>query len=1019
MALRRGKLSCLLAVFQDTFSNEAQTLLHILWEHDDEVRRILAIRAGDFSLKSLEIANKPPRDIKKHLETAGWTTYDSFKEYEARVCRILRVPPETGFRLLNQAVAVKDVGSITGFVRNHMLARPDRSPLDHLEAIKQQYRDLISLHEEILRVKQQLEDLAPLPDLAKVYREQKANVERLEKHLRAGHAHYYEERVRLLTAHLAEEEKNLTVQKARGEELKTAALAMRDELGQIEQALAQDSVEQRKKELARLIAECDRALKERTEARRDFMALLSVAVPGQTVDTPADFTKVQVASAAVAVRRNEQATAAVQRATRLEDERVKLTNERAHLAEEIASLRAHPSKIPQAQQRVREGLCATTGINPAAVPFVGELLELAQGEEEWRGAIELILRGFSLSMLVSERDYPVASSYLEKESRRLGLRLYYHMVPAAAGLEPPVPAGPRKLPTKLMIKQDSPFRSWVSRELLRSFDYTCVDSLNELQQTSLALLRSGHARYGSHRHGVGQNYDLTDPRNHFIGWDNTRKIDAVLALAVKAEARNSAIASELTTVNKERTDHELVRSKAEGVARYRTFGEIDAESEARRLAGHTKEMQALEEAEDKNRPLREQKKALVRKLGLQDEEIKKANGAEAIAEKEIQTSRTRLTELGRDRAPGWPEGGREMVPEILKQHQTEKITHQNIDFIAPKVIQRIQGSLNNYAGFMRNAAGDIERCMSAYLSKPDRGSLKNDLHDKIEYLEQFEQHRAALERDGLPPLVSRYRELMRDKLQVGISSFRMELDNAEASIETRIRDLNHTLRTIKFTPDTYIQLRYRSSSDQDVHTFNAQLKECLHGVQTPVAQVTDDDRERVFAAIRKLIAWGEENPGRYEKAADPRFAKQFNCEELWARDDTHRFRYDDSQGKSGGEKAKLAYTILASAIAFQYKLKPGLASDGFRMVIVDEMFSKVDEANSRFALDLFKQFDLQLIMVMPMSSDLQMVAPYARSFHVVDARENRENGQRTSHVLSVTAEEYRERVQNANPDAAT
>jgi hypothetical protein len=45
--------------------------------------------------------------------------------------------------------------------------------------------------------------------------------------------------------------------------------------------------------------------------------------------------------------------------------------------------------------------------------------------------------------------------------------------------------------------------------------------------------------------------------------------------------------------------------------------------------------------------------------------------------------------------------------------------------------------------------------------------LKNDLHDKIEYLEQFEQHRTALDRDGLPPLVSRYRELMRDKLQVG------------------------------------------------------------------------------------------------------------------------------------------------------------------------------------------------------------------------------------------------------------
>src|SRR5690606_38709596 len=93
--------------------------------------------------------------------------------------------------------------------------------------------------------------------------------------------------------------------------------------------------------------------------------------------------------------------------------------------------------------------------------------------------------------------------------------------------------------------------------------------------------------------------------------------------------------------------------------------------------------------------------------------------------------------------------------------------------------------------------------------------------------------------------------------------------------------------------------------------------------------------------------------------------------------------YSDSSGKSGGQKAKLAYTILASAIAYQYGLQEAAAGDrSFRLVVIDEAFSKLDDDNARFAMKLFKQLGLQLLVVTPMQQ-LHIIENFVKAYHVV------------------------------------
>jgi uncharacterized protein YPO0396 len=115
--------------------------------------------------------------------------------------------------------------------------------------------------------------------------------------------------------------------------------------------------------------------------------------------------------------------------------------------------------------------------------------------------------------------------------------------------------------------------------------------------------------------------------------------------------------------------------------------------------------------------------------------------------------------------------------------------------------------------------------------------------------------------------------------------------------------------------------------------------------------------------------------------------------------------HDDSDGQSGGEKAKLAFTILIAAIAFQYNLDPERsASDRFHFVVVDEMFSRVDDGNSAYALELFRQFGLQLLIVAPLDAKSRVTEDYVGCYLLVskDDRTNR------SQVLRMTAREFSE-----------
>jgi uncharacterized protein YPO0396 len=128
----------------------------------------------------------------------------------------------------------------------------------------------------------------------------------------------------------------------------------------------------------------------------------------------------------------------------------------------------------------------------------------------------------------------------------------------------------------------------------------------------------------------------------------------------------------------------------------------------------------------------------------------------------------------------------------------------------------------------------------------------------------------------------------------------------------------------------------------------------------------------------------------------------FSASERCREDDTEYEHYTDSGGKSGGQKEKLAYTILAASLAYQFKLEWGAArSKTFRFAVIDEAFGRGTGESTRFALELFRRLGLQLLVVTPLQK-IHVIEPYVAAVGFVD-----NPTQQYSRLQTLTIQQYR------------
>ena len=95
------------------------------------------------------------------------------------------------------------------------------------------------------------------------------------------------------------------------------------------------------------------------------------------------------------------------------DERViqrgEITNALREDERELQALTQRQGNLPEAFAELRRRLCENLRLPEKELPFAAEVITVKADQREWQPSIEMVLRGFALSLLVPDRYYRVVS----------------------------------------------------------------------------------------------------------------------------------------------------------------------------------------------------------------------------------------------------------------------------------------------------------------------------------------------------------------------------------------------------------------------------------------------------------------------------------------------------------------------------------------------------------------------------------------------------------------------------------
>jgi uncharacterized protein YPO0396 len=284
----------------------------------------------------------------------------------------------------------------------------------------------------------------------------------------------------------------------------------------------------------------------------------------------------------------------------------------------------------------------------------------------------------------------------------------------------------------------------------------------------------------------------------------------------------------------------------------------------------------------------------------------------------------------------------------------------------------------------------------------------SELDDAVEAADGYRELHGRLADDDLPRFQQQFKTYLNQNTIREIAQFQAQLNRQSDLIKERIGTINMSLVGVDYNPGRYIRLEPQQTPSIEIRDFRTDLRACTDNAVSP-GTADDQYSEQKFLQVKRIIERFRGREGQTEAdqkwtrlVTDVRNWYTFTASERYREDDSEYETYADSGGKSGGQKEKLAYTILAASLAYQFKLEWGAAkSRTFRFAVIDEAFGRGSDESTRFALELFGRLGLQLLIVTPLQK-IHVIEPYVSAVGFVDNPTSR-----YSRLRTLTIEEYR------------
>jgi len=1032
---REGELSTTTQTLRDKttysvilvcFSNTDQrniTLFQVRWFSNGELRRTFGIAHAQLEIERDFSDFDSKGNWKKRLETSYNSNstkkkiefLDGPTSYGERIAHLFGMRSTKALSLFNQVVGVKVLDDLDDFIRTNMLE--EQAAETEFIQLKESFLTLMDAKTNIEKAKEQIAQLTPINETANKLNEIQSELIKINKSKELGVYWFAKKNVELAEKELIKGNENLKNLNFELKELKANETELGDEVADLKVQIKSDEVGN---QIEKLKAEISRLEKSRDLRKTKLDQYNKIAQNIELNTNPSEQTFNEN-------REKASAKKSYLDLKRLEnDEKLRLSkNKREDLnkqieegIETIKALQKNKNNIAGREAEIRDDILEHIGATKEEIPFIGELVKVTEEEKEWELSVEKILHNFALRLIVPELNYNIINQYVN--STNLKGRITYQRFRGFTSLTnfTNKDISSNSLINKLEFKPENIYSEWLEDVITNQYNYACVNDLKEFSlYEEKAITKEGLIKFAKGKHEKDDRPHISRKENFVLGWDNKDKIRLLQnEIKILQEKEKIALQDNRQIEQSIKAIENQKESYSDLFKQFTKYDDLDWKTFAEQIQEKEDQKAVLEKTNNRVQALQKQLEMVQGKLKeLSDVVIK--NKDRAIFQLESDTKGIG-SELIESKKIVEPFGYIDTNEFESNNPEFNIIEYQNLKFIQTEFQKEHSRKHSELDRDKRANEDEVKLKINAFKQpsqeitdkfkdwRSDVSQLPESTH--LEFISEYRTLLKQLVNDNLPKFEKKFNEYLQETITNKVGDFRMFFENWSDSIKENIRLLNDSLKEIDFRDKdfkTYIQIVAPNRISDEVKEFKTLLEKAVPNIREINASI-DGRKNHFYNNIEPLITKLDKEDWR-KKVMEVRSWFSYKAEEFYKETNAKFKTYENMGQLSGGEKAQLTYTILGSAIAYQFGLtKEGLQSNSFRFIAIDEAFKAQDEDKARYLITLCKQLHLQLLVVTP-SDNIHIVENDISFVHFVERKE-----EKYSWLYDMPIEQFKEEQAN-------
>ncbi|MEU0494533.1 ATP-binding protein [Mycobacterium sp. NPDC006124] len=653
-------------------------------------------------------------------------------------------------------------------------------------------------------------------------------------------------------------------------------------------------------------------------------------------------------------------------------------------AKELRRVEHVGSALPESAITMRDHICAAVGVTSDELPYIAELMDLRPEHGRWRVAVEKVLRGVGLRLLVPDSHYAAVLRFVNDTN--MGGRLQLHHVRAKFVGAQPVEAEPNTLAGKLFVVDDHhPCAAEAADVVAAAGDHVCVDVPDVFPRFRRAVTDTGLYK-DSDRLAVKDDRRPLRQSDYIFQGDVAAKIDALTVDFAMAEEAYHQARSAADAIAAERQQWRDRAAACKAICeQFPQWNQVDVDS----ADGHADRLRDQYELLLAEHPDIEALNARAEECWQEIQTLMTRRGAIQTRRDDLDQRRTRLLELVERLTPAFVS---EPLTELLNRYAGD--VPVTLELLNPEphreaVFTAIRREREQLRESRRRSYDELARILNTFdTAFPD--AIPNDSDAFDERVHDYVALCRHIDERELPEAYERMMRLVTEQAPDAILTLHRVAEQETRRISEQITRVNTGLGAVEFNRGTRLTLRATPRSLTAV----AELTDIVKAISRRIAEVGLGDKQAIldqYADIlrlrNRLASTAPEDKAWTRDALDVRNRFTFDCAEWDVATEELIRTHSNAGDNSGGEQEKLMAFCLAGALSFNLAAPSSVESDEanrpvFAQLMLDEAFSKSDPQFAQQALQAFRKFGFQLVIVATVQN-ATTIQPYIDSVVMV------------------------------------